>query len=420
MSRFSVSRCSSYRRLLVATGVSSLGDGVRLVAMPLLATSLTDDPRLITGVFVADRLPWLLFLLPGGALADRFDRLRMRVLLDAFRAVLGVVFVAIIATGQMSLAIVFLITILMASADAFVDSSSMALVPALAEPEQMEEAIGQLQSTEIVTRDLIGPAVGGVLFAAGLTAPMVLDTVSFAVSAAVAATIGGTFRATRSLTAARSRPGVGAAVREMSESIRDGLTWLLREPALRSLAALSTLLCTVSMMSVSVFVVFATDDLRLGATGFGLLMIPSAVGGLVGAWMAPRLRHLPLGAAAGAAVVIAGVADIMMAYVGAIVVIAVLLMVDTAGVLVWNVLTVAYRQRAIPDELLGRVNSSYRFLLSLGAPFGAVIGGVLASAYGARTTLAIAGTACCCGGVVAAVVIGRTIGPRPLAVAAVT
>jgi predicted MFS family arabinose efflux permease len=133
---------------------------------------------------------------------------------------------------------------------------------------------------------------------------------------------------------------------------------------------------------------------------------------LVGAWIAPRLRYLPLGAVVGTATVITGVADIVIANTSTIVVIAVLMVVDTAGVLVWNVLTVAYRQRSIPDELLGRVNSSYRFLLSLGAPLGALIGGALASTYGARNTLTIAGIAACCGGVVAAAVIGRTVGPR--------
>jgi len=178
---------SPFRRLLVATGLSSFGDGVRWIAMPLMATQLTDDPRLIAGVLIADRLPWLLFLLPGGALADRFDRLRMRVVLDGFRAVLGTAFVVLAATGHAGLSMIYAVTVLMASADAIVDSSSMALVPALVEPDELEHAAGHLQGTEIVTRDLLGPALGGVLFTFGLVVPLAVDAVSFAVSAAVAA-----------------------------------------------------------------------------------------------------------------------------------------------------------------------------------------------------------------------------------------
>ena len=73
-SRFGTPLPRNFRLLWAATGLSNLGDGLRLVAMPLLATSVTSDPRLIAGVAVAQQLPWLFFILPGGAWADRFDR----------------------------------------------------------------------------------------------------------------------------------------------------------------------------------------------------------------------------------------------------------------------------------------------------------------------------------------------------------
>lgn len=410
--RSTVSKCSPFRRLLVSTGVSSLGDGVRLIAMPWMATRFTSDPQLIAGVVVADRLPWLLFLLPGGALADRFDRLRMRVALDAFRAAVGGMFVVLAATGHVGLAAVYAVTALMASAEAIVDSSSMALVPSLVESDDLESAVGRLQASEIVTRDLIGPALGGALFTLGVVLPLAVDAVSFAVSAAVAVTIRGSFRAP----AAEQRSGgVRTAVSEMGRSIGAGLVWLWREPTLRSLAFLSAALSLVSTVFVAVLVVFVSEDLGLSAKGFGLLMVPSAIGGLLGSWLAPRLRGLPFGAVVGAAAIASGVAEVLIARTSAIGLIAVLLVVDMAGVLVWSVLTVALRQRTIPGEMLGRVSSSYRFLLSVGAPLGAVVGGALASALGARDTLAIAGAATCLGGAVAITVLTRgTDHARPL------
>lgn len=392
---------SALRRLLIATSVSSVGDGVRVVVMPLMATQLTSDPRLITGVFVADRLPWLLFLLPGGALADRLDRLRLRVLMDVARAVVCVVFVLLAATGHVGLAMVYAATVLMASADAIADSSSMALVPALVNEDDLEHATGQLQATEIVTRDLVGPALGGALFAVGLVVPLALDAVSFALSAAVAVTIRGSFRAA----VAPSGIGARAAARDMGRSIGAGLTWLWREPTLRSLALLSTVLGTVSTAFVAVLVIFVTTDLGLSATGFGLLMVPSAIGGLVGSMVAPRLRRLPLPIVVGGGVIVSGTAELLIASTSRVAVVAVLLVVDMAGVLVWNVLTIAFRQRTIPDAMLGRVSSGYRFLLSLGAPLGAVGGGMLATAVGARATLGIAGAATCVAGAAAVVVL---------------
>ena len=74
-----------FQKLWVATAVSNFGDGVRVTAMPLLALSITTDPRAIAGVAVADRVPWLVFILPGGLVADRMDRLRLRILLDTLR-----------------------------------------------------------------------------------------------------------------------------------------------------------------------------------------------------------------------------------------------------------------------------------------------------------------------------------------------
>lgn len=411
-----VSRVTPYQRLLVSTGVSSLGDGIRMIAMPLMATRLTSDPQLITGVFVADRLPWLLFLLPGGALADRLDRLRMRVVLDLFRALVGGMFVALAVTGHAGLATVYAVTVLMSSAEAIVDSSSMALVPALADPEDLEHAVGQLQATDIVTRDLIGPALGGALFAFGLALPLAVDAISFAVSAAVAVTIHGSFRAAA---AKPAEAGVRAATSSMTRSIRSGLAWLWRAPTLRSLAFLSTGLCMVATAFASVLVIFITDDLGLGAKGFGLVMVPSALGGVLGSWLAPRLRRLALGTAVGTGVFASSAAQVLIAGSSSVVALAVLLAVDTAGVVVWNVLTVALRQRTIPDEMLGRVSSSYRFLLSIGAPIGALMGGALASTMGTRNTLLLAGVATCVCGVVAIGVLGRGVSSVPAVPASV-
>src|SRR3954468_4752411 len=77
-----------YRRLWVSTGLSNLADGVLKVALPLVAIRYTDSPTLIAGLAFALTLPWLLFALPAGALADRLDRRRAMIGANVARAAL--------------------------------------------------------------------------------------------------------------------------------------------------------------------------------------------------------------------------------------------------------------------------------------------------------------------------------------------
>jgi predicted MFS family arabinose efflux permease len=81
-----------------------------------------------------------------------------------------------------------------------------------------------------------------------------------------------------------------------------------------------------------------------------------------------------------------------MALTSSPVIVGALSAVSLGSVMVWNVLTLALRQRVIPDEMLGRVGASYRFLVYLGMPFGALVGGLLANEYGVRSAIFVSGS----------------------------
>ena len=366
----------------MATGISNVGDGVRATALPLLATELTDDPRLIAGVTVAERLPWLLLILPGGVWADRHDRRRLRVRLDIVRAVVMAVLAMLVFTDRASIAAVFAVAALLASAESIVDSSSMAMVPALVDERQLERAGGLMWSTEMVAGSVIGPPLGGLLFAGALAIPFGFDALTFLAAAAVAATISGSFVADAPASEVR---------RSFVREIGTGFAWLWRRPLLRNLALISTLLGFVTTMHAAVFVVFARDELGLGPVGFGVLLVPGAVGGVVGSLLASRLKRWPLSTVLSAAVALGGLAVFLVASTRVAMVVGLLTAVDTAAVLVWNVLTVALRQRLIPDHLLGRVSASYRFVVYAAMPAGALLGGLLASALSVAAVFLIAG-----------------------------
>jgi predicted MFS family arabinose efflux permease len=141
-----------------------------------------------------------------------------------------------------------------------------------------------------------------------------------------------------------------------------------------------------------VFVIFATDTLGLSDFGYGLLLVPGALGGIAGSLVAPRLTRFPLRRTLPVAVVGSGASTWLMALTSVPALVGALSAVSLGSVMVWNILTIALRQRLIPDEMLGRVGASYRFLVYLGMPFGAVVGGVLANQFGVRSAIFVSGS----------------------------
>lgn len=373
----------NFRLLWGATTLSNLGDGLRLVALPLLATSVTDDPRLIAGVTVAERLPWLFFILPGGAWADRYDRRVLRMRLDMARAVVMAGLVAVILLDQVSIVALFVVAALLASAEAVVDSSSMAMVPATVDHRDLERAAGRLGSTELAMNDLFGPPIGGLLFGLAIAIPFGLDALSFAGAALVMAFMSGSYSS-----GAAPEPGV-----RMRSRVSGGFRWLWNRQLLRTLALISTALGTASFIGNAVFVIYARDILDLSDFGYGVLLVPGAVGGIVGSLVAPRFRRFSLRVTLPCAVLGSGIATWLIAATSSPIVAGLLSAVSLGSIMVWNVLTLALRQRLIPNEMLGRVGASYRFLVYLGMPVGALVGGVIANHYGVRSALFVSGSA---------------------------
>ncbi len=384
--RFSTPLPRNFRLLWAATALSNLGDGLRLVALPLLATSVTSDPRLIAGVVVAQRLPWLFLILPGGAWADRFDRRLLRMRLDMARAVVMSLLVGAIVIDQLSIAVIYVVAALLASAEAVVDSSSMAMVPTTVEGPDLERAVGRLGSTELAMNDLIGPPLGGLLFGLAIAVPFGVDAATFVGAVLVMGLMSGSYQpAAAAAVAPADRPSMRA-------SLAEGIRWLWNQRLLRTLAVVSTALGTASFIGNAVFVIFATDTLGLTEFGYGILLVPGALGGIAGSLLAPRFRRFPLRRTLPISVIGSGASTWLMAVTSSPILVGVLSALSLGSVMVWNVLTLALRQRLIPDEMLGRVGASYRFLVYLGMPFGALVGGLLANEFGVRSAIFVSGS----------------------------
>jgi MFS family permease len=373
----------SFRLLWAAAAASNIGDGLRITALPLLATTVTTDPRAIAGVTIAERIPWLIFILPGGAWADRYDRRMLRVGLDLIRGVVMASLVYTIAVHQLSIAAIYIVTALLASAEAIVDSSSTALVPATVEAQDLVRAGSRLSATEVLTNELIGPPLGGLLFGLAMIVPFGVDATSFFVAALIMMMLPGNFH-----------PGATKAARApLRREIGEGFRWLWQHRALRNLALISMVLAAATFIGNSVFVLFATQTLKLSGFGFGLLLVPGAVGGIIGSMLASRLLRYPLRIVLFGSLMTSGIVTALTAAVSSPLLASLLWGTASLTSMIWIVLTVALRQRVIPQHLLGRVGASYRFLMYAGMPVGAFIGGFLAKSFSVRTALAVDGLA---------------------------
>lgn len=373
---------ANWRRLWVAGAVSSLGDGAYAAAIPLLAVGFTAQPAQVAGVSTATFLPWLLFSLHAGVLADRYDRRRLMWIAQAVQAgaVAAAALVAILPGGRIWM--LYVTSFVLGAAETVFGNCSQTILPAIVGPAQLEAANGRQYASQTVAEQFVGPPLGSLLFAAALPAtrslPFWLDALSFAVSAVLIARI--------RLSRPADKLGTAPARRPMRHDIAEGLRWLGRHRLLRTLALLLAVTNLAGQLGYSTFVLFARDELHVGARGYGVLLTATAVGGVLGGLASRRIvarigtrRAILLGSALGTT---AAAAVGLLAH-NAVVMAACLALSAFAGTQ-WNVATVSLRQRIIPDRIRGRVNSVYR-LAGWGAmPIGATLGGVIASQAGLR------------------------------------
>jgi MFS family permease len=373
----------AFWRLWTASTISNLGDGIDLAALPLLAAALTRDPVLVAGLATAARLPWLLFALTAGALVDRTDRRRLMVAVNVVRGGLVAVIAVSAATGTTSIWLLYVVSFLLGVNETLFDNAAQSLLPAIVAPALLETANGRQQAAEMVANTFAGPPLGGILFSLTVSAPFWADSASFIIAAALIATIAGSFKPIR----AGDQPR-----RKLRTDVAEGIRWLHGQRLLRTLAILLGVANLAQSLWLATFVLFAQDDLGLSDRGYGFLLAAMAVGGVVGGVLSGRITRVlgPAPALLGC-LVVDGVVTIAMGLCSSAWAVAALSVLSGVFIVTWNVITVSLRQRIIPDHLFGRVNSVYRFIGWGAIPIGAILGGILADAFGLRSTFFVGG-----------------------------
>ena len=369
---------SAYWRQFTASLVSNLGDGANAAAMPLLAISLTQDTRLISAVSFSSMIPWLFLSLPAGVFIDRWDRRIVMIVADSLRAVMYSLVAVLVAVHSLSIWVLLVILFIIGCAEVFFDMSAQAFLPSIVPEEQLHRANGFLYAAEIVWGSFIGLPVGSWLFVVAAGVPFGINGVSFALAAVLVASI-----RVRRNTAPEPEPVVERS--SFLVDLKEGLRWLGGHRNLRTLAVLLGVTNGAMMLGEAIFVKFAFRYLGVGPKGYGLLLAITSGGAILGGLLGDRIaRKLGVSASIISAYVVFAVADAVRAAYPTILLFAVMsVLVALAGTL-WNVVTVSYRQRIIPPELFGRVNSAYRFIGTGSIGVGALIGGQVAHYAGLR------------------------------------
>ncbi|MEU9967513.1 MFS transporter [Streptomyces malaysiensis] len=366
-----------FRKLVAATAVSRLGDGLHLTALPLLIAGVAPDPTAFAGMAVAQALPWLLVSLPAGALVDRLDRRLVMTVSAALQCLLAAVLAAAATAGGLQLPTVYALAFALGCCQTFAENAATALLPQLVPADALPTANGRLVGAEIVTGQLIAVPLAGVVFVVSPGLPFLLDALTFALAFLVLLSLRGG-RATGEVARA-------ASASTLRREIREGLRWLAADPACRSLAAVGGVINTVITGCFATFALFTVEVLHTGEVGYGLLMWASAAGGAAAGLAAGsarrRLRHRPLLLLS---LWVPAVASLAIGLSGNVVVTAAMLALVGFGGTTWTVVTLSLRQSVIPRHFQGRVMSVFRLLSAGTALIGAVLGAMLVDHFGLR------------------------------------
>jgi fucose permease len=158
---------TDFRWLMASSWTSNVGDGIALSAAPLLIASLTSSPLLVAAGVMMQYLPWLLFGLFAGSVADHHERRRLVMISDGLRVLVVGGLVAFLITGQVTVWIVLGMAFLYGTAEVFADTAGSTLLPMLVTAADLGVGNARMQAGFLVGNQLVGPPLGAFLFAAG-------------------------------------------------------------------------------------------------------------------------------------------------------------------------------------------------------------------------------------------------------------
>ena len=367
----------NFRWLLASSWTTNLGDGITLAAGPLLVASQTHNPLAVAMAAFLQRLPWLMFGLYAGVVADRVSRRLIVIGTGLVRVVILLLLIASILTHHVDTAVVLAALFLFGVNETLGDTTTSTLLPMLVGKDDLGIANARSLTGVIVWNQMAGPPIGAALFAAGMALPFVSETVCV---------LAGLLLFTRVVLPAHAgvvRAAGESRVARVHQDIREGWRWLWNHPAVRTLAITIFTFNVTFGAAWSVLVLYARERLGMNALGFGLITTALAVGGLLGTasygWLE---RRVPLGVIMRAGLIIETLTHLTLALTRWIWLALIVFTIFGAHAFIWGTTSTSVRQRAVPAEFQGRVSSVYLTGTVGGIVIGSALGGVVASLWG--------------------------------------
>src|SRR6202790_5056453 len=372
---------ATFNRLAWSNLAAQSAEQIALAAAPIVAVLLLGVGEGRTGLLqTALTLPFILFAIPAGLLADRISRRWLMAGAEALRAAALTGILVLVGPNWLTLPLLALLGFVAVCGTVAYSVAAPALVPSLVSPQQLPAANARIELARTIAF-ASGPALGGVLVGWVGAAPAFGFAAALSVMAVVL--LSGIYEPARE-PAPRRHP-----LRE----IRDGAVFVSNHPLLRPVFITQFIFNTASFLVLAVFVPYAVRHLGLSATGVGTTLAMYGVGMVVGALLATRvMRRLPFGIVIGLGPVTGFVAAAVLALTTLIPSAALAglgFFLLGVGPILWVTSTTTLRQSVTPPSLLGRVSAIN--IMSYGArPVGSALGALVGGFYGAEACLYLA------------------------------
>ena len=371
----------TFNRLAWSNLAAQSAEQVALAAAPIVAVLLFGAGAGETGLLqTALTLPFVLFAIPAGLLADRTSRRWLMAGSEALRAVALLAILGLIALGWMTLPLLAFLGFVAVCGTVVYSVAAPALVPSLVPSTMLPAANARLELARTVAF-AAGPALGGLLVGWIGASP------AFGVAAVLSVI------AVVLLSGLREPLQAQVKRRHPWQEIREGAGFVFHHPLLRPVFVTQFIFNTAWFVILAVFVPYAVHRLGLSATGVGTTLAMYGVGMIVGALSATRImRALPFGVVIGLGPVTGFVASAVIALTTVVptpLLAGLGFFLLGAGPILWVISTTTLRQSVTPSRLLGRVSAIN--VLAYGArPLGAGLGALVGGLWGADACLYLA------------------------------
>ena len=363
---------STFNKIWSAAMFSKFADGMAMAAIPLLATTLTRDSVLIAIQSNMMLLPWLLFAIPLGALLDRINRRLSMIIVQATRVGIGIALASLIMSGQMNLWALMILTFIFGISEVVYDTATQSAIPSLLKGHQLERGNSRLQIADTVMQSFVGLPLGALIFVSAAYSPFLGLAACYVAAMILVGTI-----PSQSMQPVRLPDAPKRAA--LKVEIKEGMLYLWNHKVLFKLVMTTGAVGFCYALGQATLVLFLLDHLNVTQAQYGLVMIPLAVGALLGAFASPMLSKrfgraealavcLPISAFS---LLIAGLAPNITWYLVAS-------FFHGFFIAQWNILLMSTYHSMIPNEIFGRIHGTRRTIVWGLMPLGGLLGGFIA------------------------------------------